>query len=420
VLVAPILIILFAPGFLADRGRDVLATDMLRFTFPYLLFISLTALAGGILNTYRRFAVPAFTPVLLNLVLILFAAVVAPHLARPAMALALGVLTAGLVQLAFQLPFLRRLGLLPRPRWDLAHAGVRRIIRLMLPVLFGSSVAQINILFDTLIASFLAAGSISWLYYSDRLMEFPLGVFGIALATVILPNLSEHHAKESSSEFSETLDWALRYVLLIGTPAAIGLILLAEPLITTIYAGGQFTGRDVAMAEASLRAFAPGLVGFVLVKVLSPGYFARQDTRTPVRIGVQALLLNMVLNVIFVLTLVYSGWAPPHAGVAAATSVSGLFNAGMLLAGLRKSGIYKHGPGWRRLAAQVLAACVAMILFVVACLSRLGDWPAMSVWERVGALALVVGGAIAVYFGVCWILGLRPGTLHGQDTGGAS
>jgi putative peptidoglycan lipid II flippase len=418
VLVAPLLVIAFAPGFLADRDRAALATDMLRFTFPYLLFISLTALAGGILNTYRRFAVPAFTPVLLNLVLILFAVVVAPHLPRPAMALALGVLAAGVAQLAFQLPFLRRMRLLPRPRWDLAHAGVRKIIRLMLPVLFGSSVAQINILFDTLIASFLAAGSISWLYYSDRLMEFPLGVFGIALATVILPSLSEHHAKASKEEFSETLDWALRYVLLIGLPAAIGLIVLAEPLITTIYGGGAFTARDVAMAEASLRAFAPGLLGFVLVKVLSPGYFARQDTRTPVRIGVLALLLNMVLNVVFVLGLLKSGWAPPHAGVAAATSASGIFNAAMLLAGLRKAGIYKRGPGWRRLAGQVLVACAAMTIYVLWLLGRLGDWQAMGVGGRVGGLALVVGGAIVVYFGVCWLLGLRPAAMHPTRSGG--
>jgi putative peptidoglycan lipid II flippase len=414
VLAAPVLIAIFAPGFLADDGRAALASDMLRFTFPYLLFISLTALAGGILNTYRRFAVPAFTPVLLNLVLIGFAAVVAPRLARPAMALAFGVLAAGVVQLLFQLPFLLRLRLMPRPRWDLAHAGVRRILRLMAPVIFGSSVAQINILFDTLIASFLAAGSISWLYYSDRLVEFPLGVFGIALATVILPSLSEHHAKASAADFSATLDWALRYVLLIALPAALGLMLLAEPLIATIFRGGEFADRDVAMAGASLQAFAPGLLGFVLVKVLAPGYFARQDTRTPVRIGVFALLLNMALNVVFVLTLLYSGWAPPHAGVAAATSVSGLFNATMLLRGLRKAGVYERGPGWRILAFQVLAACTAMALFVLWCRARIGDWGALGTWQQIGALALCVGGALVVYFGVCWLMGLKPLKLHAQ------
>ncbi|HEY8521962.1 MAG TPA: murein biosynthesis integral membrane protein MurJ [Gammaproteobacteria bacterium] len=418
VIAAPALIAVFAPGFLDEAdGRFELATAMLRLTFPYLFFISLTALAGGILNTFRRFAVPAFTPLLLNLVLILFALAVAPALAQPGLALALGVLVAGCVQLAFQLPFLARLGLLPRPRWGLGHPGVRRILALMTPVLFGSSVAQVNILFDTLIASFLAAGSISWLYYSDRLLEFPVGVFGIALATAILPSLSEQHARRSGDSFAATLDWALRLVLVIALPAAVGLAVLAEPLLATIFLGGEFGPIDVAMSAASLRAYAPGLLGFIAVKVLSPGYFARHDTRTPVRVGVQSLLVSFGLNVVFVLALVATGWAPAHAGLAAATSCAGLYNAALLLRGLAAARVLRPAPGWRRLAAQVIGACAAMIVFLLWGLDRAGDWAAMSGWQRAGMLALLVVGGAAVYAGAAYALGLRPRELRGARGG---
>jgi len=413
VVAAPLLMLVFGAGFVGDAdGRYELASAMLRWTFPYLLFISLTALAGGVLNTYRRFAVPAFTPVLLNLVLLSFAYWIAPRMREPGMALAIGVFTAGLVQLAFQLPFLLKQGLLPMPRWGWAEEGVRRIVKLMLPIMFGSSVAQINILFDTLIASFLVTGSISWLYYSDRLVEFPLGVFGIALATVILPNLSEHHARASDGEFSATLDWALRWVLMIVLPAALGLVLLAEPLLTTIFHGGEFTADDVRMSGASLRAFAPGLIGFVLVKVLSPGYFARQDSRTPVRIGIKALLVGMGLNLIFVLVLLQTGWAPAHAGLAAATSLSALLNASLLLAGLTRTGVYQPGHGWQRLALQVVVACAAMSSFVSWARVQFGDWLLLTLWEQVGALTVCVGGAVAVYGLACLVCGLRPAQLR--------
>lgn len=409
---APFLVLVFAPGFIGEAdGRFELAGAMLRLTFPYLLFISLAALAGAILNTHRHFAVPAFTPLLLNLVLIVFAGGVAPLLAEPALALALGVFTAGVVQLGFQLPFLQRLGLLPRPRWGLAHAGVRRILRLMGPVIFGSSVAQINLLLDTLIASFLVAGSISWLYYSDRLLEFPLGVFGIALATAILPSLSEQHAQASSGTFSATLDWALKLVLLIGVPAALALALLAEPLLTTIFLGGEFTQTDALMASASLTAYAPGLLGFILVKVLSPAYFARHDTRTPVRMGVIALAASLVLNVVFVWVLLETGLAPAHAGLAAATSCSAILNAVLLLTGLARSGIYRPGAAWPALLARVLGGSIAMVAFLVLALARAGDWAEQSGVERVGALTVLVVGGAAVYFATAFALGLRPRQL---------
>jgi putative peptidoglycan lipid II flippase len=408
VIAAPLLIFAFAPapGFRSD-GRFPLAVDMLRLTFPYVLFVSLTALAGSILNAYRRFAVAAFTPVLLNVVMILFAGWVEPRIDPPGLGLAAGVFAAGVVQLCFQVPFLRSLGMLPRPRWDVAHEGVRRIGKLMLPAIFGSSVAQISILLDTLIASFLAAGSISWLYFSERLVEFPLGVFGIALATVILPRLSEHHATESKETFSATLDWALRIVLVIGVPAALALAVLAEPLLTTLFHRGVFTARDVAMSAASLRAYAPGLLGFILVKVLAPGYFARQDTRTPVRVGVQALILGMSLSVVFVVVLAKTAWAPAHSGIAAATACAALFNAGLLLRGLLRSGVYRAGAGWRLLTLRVLVPSAVMTIVLLLTLAAWGDWLAMSSVGRVLSLAMLVGAGTAVYFGTCYLCGLR-------------
>ena len=414
VLGAPLLILVFAPGFQGDAAgadRYDLAVDMLRWTFPYLLFISLTGLAGAVLNTYRRFTAPAFTPVLLNVVLITFAVWVAPMWERPGLALAVGVFVAGAVQLLFQFPFLIRLGMFPRPRWAWGEEPVRRVIRLMLPVMFGSSVAQINILFDTLIASFLATGSITWLYYSDRLMEFPLGVFGIALATVILPGLSEQHAREDARGFADTLDWALRLTLVIAAPAAVGLVLLARPLITTLFFGGAFGPHDVAMAQASLIAYGLGLVGFILVKVLAPGYFARQDTRTPVRIGVIAVGANMALNIIFVVSLVQMDFAAPHAGLAAATTCSALLNAGLLWRGLRRRGVYQPLPGWSRLITQVLVALLVMAVYLLWFDAQIVDWLALPTLERVVWLAGAVMGGAVLYFAALWVVGVRPAQL---------
>jgi putative peptidoglycan lipid II flippase len=413
VIAAPLVILVFAPGFLHDdAGRFPLTVQMLRLTFPYVFFVSLTALAGSVLNAHRRFAVPAFTPVLLNIVLIAFAGWVEPRLPWPGVGLASGVFAAGVVQLSFQLPFLKRLGLLPRPRWDLAHEGVRRIFRLMLPAMFGSSVAQVSILVDTLIASFLVAGSISWLYYSERLIEFPLGVFGVALGTVILPRLSEQHATSSPERFSATLDWALRLVVVIACPAAIGLAVLSAPLLATFFHAGAFGARDVSMAAASVRAYAPGLVGFILVKVLAPGYFARQDTRTPVRIGVQALSIGMALKVILVLTLLGTRAAPAHAGIAAATAGAGLFNGVFLLRGLLRSGVYRPRSGWRELALVAAGANTLMAVVLIFALHALGDWVALGKLAQIGRLVLLVAGGAAVYASVCWLLGLRPRDLR--------
>jgi putative peptidoglycan lipid II flippase len=412
VIAAPALIAVFGMGWLwspapADADKYALAVDMLRFTFPYLFFISLTALAGGILNTYHRFAAPAFVPALLNIVLIIFAVWIAPHADRPGIVLAIGVFVAGLVQLLFMLPFLAALRLVPVPRWGGRDPGVRKIVRLTLPVIFGSSVAQISILFDTLIASFLVTGSISWLYFSDRLMEFPLGVFGIALATVILPNLSRLHAAQSTERFTATLDWAVRLAILIAAPAAVGLFVLAGPALATIFYGGLFDASDVNMARLSLMAYAAGLLGFTLVKVLAPGYFARQETRQPVRIGLVALALNMVLNIALVVPWVRSGTAGPHTGLALATSVSAFVNAGLLYRGLFKAGILRPTPGWFRLLLNVAVACALMAALIIYFLPPLDLWLQSSVLTRcLWLTAAVLGGATA-YVAVLFAVGVR-------------
>lgn len=417
VIAAPLLILVFAPGFDGEDGRQAMATAMLRWTFPYLLFISLVSLAGGILNTYGRFGVPAFTPVLLNVVLIAVAIWGAPFFEEPGMALAVGVFAAGVVQLLFQIPFLRGLRLLPRPRWGRRHEGVRRIMRLMAPALFGSSVAQINLLIDTIIASFLAAGSVSWLYYSDRLMEFPLGVFGIALGTVILPGLSARHAERDPAAFSNTLDWALRLVWLIALPAAVGLFCLAGPMLVTLFQYGVFSGNDSLMASYSLMAYAVGLLGFTLVKVLAPGYFARQDTRTPVKVAVVAMVANMLLNAAIVIPMVMTGFVAPHMGLALATSVAAFINAGLLFAGLLRSGVYRPRAGWGRLILQGLVANALMAVLVLWLAGPFSDWLAADAWTRILRLALCIGAGMGVYGLVLLILGVRRG-LTRPATGG--
>lgn len=412
VIAAPLIIYVVGPGFDDADGRREMAVSMLRWTFPYIAFISLTALAGSVLNTYRRFAVPAFTPLLLNLVLIAFAGWLAPASDNPARLLAMGVFVAGLVQLGFQLPFVASLGVLPKPRWAWRDSAVRRIVKLMAPVMLSSSVAQINILFDTLIATLLAAGSVSWLYYSDRLVEFPLGVFGIALATVVLPTLSRHHARESTRQFSVTLDWALHLVVLISLPAAVGLFMLAEPMIATIFFGGAFGAQDVTMAAISLMAFAPGLIAFILVKVLSPGYFARQDTKTPVRIAIRALVIGMILNVLLVYIALQTNIVPAHAGLAAATSLSAAFNAGALLHGLLRDKVYAPAAGWSKFIVQVLTACCVMGIAIQLLLERFDDWLVMSVGARVLALGICVAVPMAVYAMACMVVGIRPARLR--------
>jgi len=401
VIAAPILILALAPGFSGEKYD--LTVQMLRITFPYLLFISLVSLAAGILNSYGQFGVAAFTPLLLNLCLIAAALWVAPHLDQPVMALAWGAFLAGVVQLVFQFPFLARLKMLPRPRLA-PHERVTRVFRLMLPALFGVSVSQINTLINTALASFLVTGSVSWLYYSDRLMEFPLGVFGIALATVILPSLSDRHARASREEFSHLLDWALRWACLVGLPATVGLAVLAGPLLATFFHYGAFGAEDVTMTAQALVAFAVGLVGFMLVKVLAPGFYARQDTRTPVRVGVISVGVNIVLSLALVGLL-------RHNGLALAISLAAFVNAALLYRGLRRERIYSPEPGWRSYLLKLGCGSALMGLVLWWGAGSIEDWLAAGLWTRILRLGFWVIIGVVVYFAALLAFGLRPQSL---------
>ena len=409
---APALVYLFAPGFVDEPERFQLTAELLRITFPYLFFIALTAFAGGILNSYGHFGVPAFTPVLLNLCLIAAALWGAPLFDQPLMALAWGVFIAGLLQLLFQFPSLLKLGLMPRPRFARAHEGVSKILRLMIPAVIGSSVAQINLLLDTVIASFLMVGSVSWLYYSDRLLEFPLGVLGIAVATVILPVLSGHHARESTTEFNNTLNWASKLVIVIAMPACIGMLMLAAPVLAAFFQYGAFSGNDVYLASLSLMAYILGLPAFILIKVLAPGYYARQDTKTPVRIAIIAMTSNMLLNIVFVVPLVWYGYEAPHVGLALATTCSAYLNAVLLYRGLRKTGVLIPDPGWLKLSLQITLASGLMAFLLWQLTPVLAVWVDWQAVERILRLGMIVLLGVAAYFAALWLSGMRPSELR--------
>jgi putative peptidoglycan lipid II flippase len=396
---APILIMLFAPGFLWESGQYELAVQMLQITFPYLLFISLTAFAGGILNAHGKFAVPAVTPVFLNICMIIAAVWISPLMAEPIVALAWGVFAAGAVQLLFQIPALMQLGLMPNMRWGFNDPGVRRILKLMLPAIFGVSVVQINLLVDTLFASFLTAGSVSWLYYSDRLVEFPLGIFGVAVSTVILPSLSKNHAAEDVLAFSKSLDWGLKLVLLIGLPATLGLTLLAEPLLSTLFQYNEFGADDVRMAGRSLTAFSLGLLAFILIKVLVPGFTSRQDTRTPVRFGIYSMAGNLVLNAVLIVPLA-------HAGPALATTIAAYLNAALLLIDLLKNGVYRPCRQWRLFFLRIVLASEIMSVFLYYFVDT-AFWLHWSASQRGLNLALAIGSAILVYVLALLAVGVR-------------
>ncbi len=399
-LAAPLIVWLVAPGFDAADPRRALTVDLLRLTFPYLLFISMVALAAGVQNTWQRFALPAATPVLLNLALITsvwFAAYAQPAV----LALGWGVVAAGVLQLLLQVPALVRLGLLPRPRLDMRHPGVRRVTLLMLPAMLGASVSQVNLLIDTLLASFLKSGSISWLYYADRLMELPVGLVAVALGTVVLPALSARHAESSPERFSSTLDWGLRCALLLALPAALALTLLAVPLIATLFSHGALQPDDVRQASVALQAYALGVPGFVAVKVLAPGFFARQDTNTPVRIGIVAVIVNISLNLALI------SWLA-HVGLALATSIAALVNALLLLLMLRRDGVYHPGRQWLRTGGGIVVGCVGMTVVVLALRGPDDWWLQATLAARVVWMAVLSVAGLAAFGGGALLGGLRP------------
>ena len=399
-ILAPLVIMIFAPGFVHDPTRYHLAVHMIRIMFPYLLLISLVAFAGAVLNTHGRFGIPAFTPVLLNVALIVVAWFWAPYSSTPIYVLAWGVLLGGVVQLGFQWPYLKKVDLLPIPKSGFSDPSVRRVMKLMVPALFGVSVAQIGLLIDNIFASFLPAGSISWLYYSDRLTYLPLGVIGVALATVVLPNLARSHNSNSPKQFSATLDWALRCVVVVGLPAAVGLFFLAGPLLSTLIQHGAFNATDVVMTRKSLMAFSVGLPGFMLIKVLASAFYSRPNIRTPVKIAAVAMLLNLILNFALIKSMA-------HAGLALATSLASLFNAFFLLRLLLKRETYHPQGTWWSFLLRVGIANVLMALAIIGLAGDYQHWFAWRISERIIHLAFVMSVSIVLYFAVLWLSGLR-------------
>ena len=408
VVAAPVLIMLLAPGFMWQGSQYELSVQLLQITFPYLFFIALVAFASSILNAYEQFAIPALTPVFMNICMIAAAIWLAPLMDKPVTALAWGVFATGIVQLSFQFPALIRLGLMPKLRLGFDDSGVKRVINLLLPAIFSVSVTQINLLLDTLIASFLTVGSVSWLYYSDRLVEFPLGILGIALATVILPSLSKSHAAEDLTAFSNSLDWGLRLVVLIGLPATIGLLLLAEPMLSTLFQYNEFGVNDVHFAGQSLKAYSLGLLGFILIKILVPGFTSRGDMKTPVRYGVYAMIVSLGLNVVLVFPLA-------HAGLALATSLGAFFNAALLLRKLQKDKVYRPANGWWMFTARVSLAAGAMS-------AGLYYWIDVDWWNHWNSAARAINLVkwislgFAIYIATLLLTGLRPKHLavYGQ------
>ncbi len=406
-LLAPALISVFAPGFDSGGERAITATALLRITFPYLFFISLVAYCGSVLNTFQRFAVPAFTPVLLNICLITAALWGSQFFAVPVTALAWGVFAAGVAQLLFQLPSLHKLGLLSMPQWGWSDSGVQKILKLMLPAIFGSSVGQINLLLDTIIASFLIAGSLSWLYFADRLLEFPLGVFGVAIATVILPRLSSAHAKDKKSDFDNTMSWGFRTAVLLAVPGAVGLLLLAVPLISTLFGYGEFDHADTLMSAWALRAYALALPGLVLVKIFAPGFFARQNTRTPVRIGIIAMVSNMGYNIVFVGALLLASAPAAHTGLALATALSANQNALMLYSKLKKDGVYQLQKADTNALKRVLIAATVMAVVILLTTPESNAWQAMQAIERITRLAGIIALSGLAYGATLFAAGFR-------------
>ncbi len=390
---------IFAPGL--DPLRFQLASHMLSITFPYLMLISLTAFVGAILNSYGKFSIPALTPALLNICLIATAFGVTRYFAVPVEAQAWGVLLAGFVQFFFQLPALRRIHFLVRPRLFWRDRGVQRVLKLMIPAIFGASIAQLSLLLNTVFASFLVVGSVSWLYYSERLAYFPLGVFGVALATVILPQLARHHASESKKEFSQTLDWGLRCNLLIGLPASLAMLLLSGPLIVSLFHYGKFNLHATLMTQKSVVAYSFGLLAFMLVKVLSSACYAKQDVKTPVKITVVALSINIILSAILI-------WPLAHAGLALASSLSSWVNVVILWIVLHRRGIAKTQSGWFAFLCQLFFANGVLAIFLWKASGETLQWIAWNWHQRLGHLSLLGISAIALYVLCLYASGLRP------------
>ena len=402
VVAAPVLVYITAPGFAREPDKFALTVQLLRITSPYIFFISLVAVAAGILNTYNKFWPPAFAPVLLNVCFIAAALWLAPYCDPPIMALAWAVFAAGFVQLLFQVPFLKKIGMLPKWSFNLKDAGVWRVIRQMGPAVFGVSIAQISLIINTIFASFLAAGSVSWLYYADRLMEFPSGMLGVALGTILLPSLSKHYADDSPEEYSKLLDWGLRLTFLLALPAALALGMIAVPLLATFFQHGAFDTNDVLMTRQALVGYSIGLIGIILVKILAPGFYARQDIRTPVKIAIVTLIATQTMNVLFVF-----GLHMHHAGLALSIGLAACLNSAVLFYHLRKRGIYRPEAGWAGFFARLCVALLALGIMLWFGMGSEQHWLVTHGWGRILRLTALVVGGVVVYFAVLFVLGFR-------------
>lgn len=407
---SPWLVYLLAGAFARDPSKSGLATELVRIVFPYILFISLTSLAGGVLNVHRRFAIPAFTPVLLNLAMIAATLFVAPHVDPPIVALAWGVAIGGALQLGLQIRPLVKLGMLPRPTLDWRHPDVRRVLVAMGPALLGVSAAQISILINTQLAAWLGDGRIAWIAYADRLMEFPTALLGVALGTVLLPTLARHAGDGDEARYSALLDWGLRLALLLALPAAVALWLLALPLVSTLYQYGRFGAVDALATRAALLGYAVGLAGIVAVKILAPGFYARTDLRTPVRVAFATVLVSQSLAFLLMHPL-------GHAGLTLATSIGALFNATVLWVLLRRSGGYTPRPGWPRFLLRVLVAAALLAAVLALGAGPASLWLNATLFERVGRLAVLVAAGAAAYFGALALLGFRVSDFSRRDAG---
>lgn len=396
----------FGWGYSDEPEKFSLLTDLVRITFPYLMLISLTGFAGAILNSYDRFAVPAITPVFLNIFMIAAALLASDFFPNPAYALAWSIVAAGVFSLLFQLPFLQQLHMLPSPKLDWSHPGVKRILVLMGPALFGVSVSQLNLLLDSVIATKLGDGAASWLFYSDRLVELPLGVFGVAIATVIMPGLSRLSATQSAQKFSDMLDWAIRFVVLIALPATLALIILAEPILFTLFYHGEMKLSDIHMSTYSLKAYALGLFAFMLIKVLVPGFFARQDMKTPVRTGIIAIFANILMKPLVVIPLVML-WGLGHVGLAFTTAMAAYVNAFLLYRGLRKAGVYTPANHWGTLWLRYALANATMAAVLLGMLQFWGQWSEWPVLERILRLAVVCVAGLLAYVVALMAVGMR-------------
>lgn len=403
IVAAPLLIYATAAGFAASPDKFDLSVQLLRICFPYIFFISLVSMAAGILNTWGKMGAPAFTPFFLNLSYIIFTLLAVPYFDPPIMALAWALFAGGVMQLAFQVPFLLRIKTLPRWNFDLKDSGVRRIYTLMLPALLGVSVTQISLVINTQYQSFMEEGSVSWLYFADRLMEFPSALLGVALGTILLPGLSKRFAEANHGEYSRLLDWGLRLTFLLALPAAVGLAMLATPLISTLFQGGEFSAEDVVRTRDALIAYSVGLIGIILVKILAPGFYARQNIKTPVKIALFALVAVQTMNLLFIFWPLKLG----HAGLALSIGLGACLNALLLYRGIRQHDIYTPEPGW---LAFLLKLGVALYLMAGALWFTVGSpehWFALSRLMRAVWLFSLVGLGATVYFAALWLMGFR-------------